>query len=255
MENGFRYLTQSDITSVDTTQQNITADGRAFVYALLGGTSTVAPGTVLYQGTAASNSTGLAISTANTTVQLTGFNTTNTLIITNGSTAVTLNQFADGFLEVIQTSGTSNGPVSYRINGNTAAAASGAITVSLQDYLTNTSVLVAGTDTANLNYSPFANVIATTTGSVPVGVLRVQTVNTAAQANYAWIQTNGESIVNVDATSGGITLGASLYQSTTTAGSISKTAPTLANGTAYPLGIARATASASSTVSALLQLG
>jgi hypothetical protein len=261
MEDGPRQLTQSDIISVDSTQQNqigamgYTADGRQFVYALIGGTATVVPGTVLYQPTDPTNSTGLALSTANTTAQLTGTGSPNaTLLVVNGATAVTANQFADSFLEIIQTSGTANGPTSYRILGNSAAAAAGTITVTLADPLTNTSVLVPGTDVVNFKYSVYAGSVATTTTSVPAGVLRVQVPNTAALQNYAWLQTQGESIVTLDATTGGITLGGALYQSTTTAGAVSKTAPTLANGVVgYPIGIARATSAASTTVSIYIE--
>jgi hypothetical protein len=258
MENGYRQLTQSDIISVDSTQQNQlgavgqTEDGRKFVYALIGGTSAVAPGTLLVQPAAPANSTGLAISASNTSAQLSAGSFS--ILLTNGSTAVAQDQFKEGFLEVLQTSGSNNGPQSYRIAGNSAAGNGGVITVSLADPLVNSSALVAGTDTASLVLSPYAGAVASTTASLYAGVLRAQVVNTASVSNYAWLQVGGLGLITLDATTGGITLGAGLYQSTTTAGAVSKTAPTLSNGTAVPLGIARSTVAASGQASVYLQI-
>lgn len=260
MENGYRFLTQSDITSVDSAQQNtlgargITADGRSFVYASINSTAaTQVPGAVLVQATAPTNATGLALSATNTSAQLSSGSIT--LLVTNGATAVLQNQFADGFLEVAQTSGTGNGPIAYRIDGNTAAAASGVITIQLagNDRLTNASALVAGTDTVSLTMSPWALAVASATAGLPVGVLRIQ-VPLSATPQFAWLQLTGECAILLDATTGGVTQNGLIYQSTTTAGTASKTAPTLANGVAAGIGKARFTANASGVVSTFLTI-
>lgn len=258
MNNGIRILTASDITSVDNSQQNelgalgLTEDGRRFVYALIGGTSTVAPGSLLVQPSAPSNSTGLALNSASTTAQLSAGSLS--LYVTNGATSVTQDQFKEGFLEVLQSSGSNNGPQSYRIAGNSAAGNGGSILVSLADPLINASALVVGTDTVNLVLSPYAGAAGSTTASLYAGVLRAQVANTASVSNYAWLQVGGPCMVTLDSTTGGITLGGGLYQSTTTAGTVSKTAPTLANGTAVALGIARSTVAASGQASVFLQI-
>lgn len=226
MENGFRLLTEQDISDLSTAKQvqygaqGITEDGRRFRYVSFGGTTTVGAGTLVQSAVGSSNSTGLAITA--TTVATTPGQTTASLsagsrylVVTNGSTAVTQDQFAEGFIDVLW----SSGPITYRVFGNTAAAAStGYITVYLAEPLRNTAALVPGTDTVNLWQSPYANVITTTTVNVPIGVNINQVVNTASVTNYGWVQTSGECLGIQDGSS--MITGNTVGPSTTTAGDI-----------------------------------
>ncbi len=225
MESGVRQLTEQDLNVWSPTKQvqygaiGMTEDGRKFRYVSLGGTSTVAPGLLMQAAVSAANSQGLVITAAGINVQVAAnFLAGSTLlVVTNSSTAVTQDEFAEGFLEVLQTTGSNQGPVSYRIKGNSAAAAStGYIQVYLAEPLRNTQTLVAATDTVNLWASPFSAVVATTTVNVPIGVTVTQAVNSATVTNYGWVQCGGETTAFFDASTA--VIGDTIGPSTTTAG-------------------------------------
>lgn len=248
MESGVRQLTEQDLNTLSTTKQvqygaiGMTPDGRQFRYVSFGGTSTVAPGLLMQAAVSQTNSQGLAITAVGTSGQtaanlLAG---STTLVVTNGATAVTQDEFAEGFLEVLQTSGSNQGPISYRISGNSAAAAStGYITVYLypEEPLRNTSTLVAGTDTVNLWQSPYQAVVATTTVNVPIGVTVTQAVNTSSVTNYGWVQTKGQTTAFFDTSSA--VIGNTIGPSTTTAGYVGLAVTT----TKPPIGWSKATTS------------
>lgn len=225
METGTRQLTEQDLNTWSTTKMvqfgavGYTEDGRTFRYVSLGGTTTVAPGLLMQAAVSSANSQGLVITAAGTSVQVAAnfLAGSSFIVLTNGSTAVTQDQFAEGFLEVLQTSGSSQGPISYRIKGNSAAAATtGFIQIFLAEPLRNTQTLVAGTDTANLWQSSFSNVVGTTTVNVPIGVTVTQAVNTAAITNYGWVQSKGHTTAFFDASTA--VIGNTIGPSTTTAG-------------------------------------
>jgi hypothetical protein len=231
MENGYRLLSEQDIATVSTTKQveygamGVTADGRKFRYIGYGGTTTVAPGTLLQAAVGATNSTALAITAttvattipAQTTASLTQGSTY--IVLTNGATAVTQDEFAEGFLDILQTSGTNEGPIKYRILGNTKAAAStGYIGVYLYEPLRNQEVLVPGTDTANIWASPHAAPIVTTTVNIPIGINLIQAVNTSSVTNYGWVQTWGPCMGVQDGSS--MVIGNTVGPSTTTSGNV-----------------------------------
>lgn len=248
MQDGPRYLTETDLQTLTTTKQTqfgavgVTGDGRQFRYVSFGGTSTVAPGLLVQAPVSAANSQGLAITAVGTGGQTSAnllLNSTQ-IIITNSSTAVTQDEFAEGYLEVLQTSGSNNGPISYKIKGNSAAAATtGYITVYLQEPLRNASTLIAGTDTVNLWASPFAAVVATTTVNVPIGVTVTQAVNSSSVTNYGWVQSKGPTTAFFDASSA--VIGNTIGPSTTTAGYVGLAVTT----TKPPIGWSKATTSGS----------
>lgn len=195
MQDGPRYLTEVDLNTVDTVKTvqygalGMTEDGRFFRYVKFGGTSTINPGLLLVAPAAPANSTNLAISTTNTTAQLAPG--TRSLIITNGATAVTQDQFQA--VELIVSAG---GSYRLRLEGNTAAAASGAITLQLADPLpASATALIAGTDTANLRLSEFNGVTPSLTQALPVGVSYCAVANTASVTYYGWVQTLGPAYV------------------------------------------------------------
>jgi hypothetical protein len=185
------------------------------------------------------NAQALAITAAGTGTQSAGnlLAGSRQIVITNGATAVTQDEFAEGFLEITQTSGSNEGPVTYRISGNSAAAAStGYIIVNLAEPLRNPETLVAGTDTASLWISPFQGVIATTTVNIPIGVVVTQAVNSSTVTNYGWVQSYGPSLATGDASSK--VIGNTIGASTTTAGYVSLSVTT----TQPPIGFSRTTA-------------
>lgn len=234
MENGVRLLTEQDLNTVSTTKQTeygavgVTADSRQFRYVGFGGTSTIAPGQLCIAPAYTANYVALAITAttvatggpAQTTASLTAGS--QYIVLTNGSTAVTADQFAEGFLEITQTSGTANGPILYRVLGNTAAAATtGFITVYLNqaEPLRNASVLVPGTDTATLYAGAYSAVAPSSTTGQAVGITVSQIVNTATVSNWGWVQTVGPIWLTNDA-GGTLTVGEGIAQSTSVAGSV-----------------------------------
>ncbi len=251
MQNGPRYLTETDINTIqlytsltagnsvggwapgfnadprELGYKGITANNREFRWCLIGGTSTLAPGTLLVAPAQATNATGLAIPTSQPSNTALGSGATpNSALskgsfafnVTNGATAVTQDEFAGGYVEVLQTSGTNEGPVSYQLRGNSAAAASGAITLYLAEPLAQPEVLVAGTDTVNLRKNTYSNIVTSATAGQPVGVLTVQVPNSSSQQYYAWVQVKGHCVVNADAS--GVTAFEAVKQSVTTAGDV-----------------------------------
>lgn len=280
MQNGPRFLTDADINTVvaysaltpgaadggwtpgatvdlsQLGQVGQTGDGRFYRYVLVGGTSTVAPGQLLVAAAAPSNSTGLALPSTQPTNTALGNTSTGVSAlekgsrefnVTNGSTAVTADQFAGGYVDVLQTSGSNEGPVSYKVAGNTAAAASGTITVKLAEPLAQPETLVAGTDTVNLRVNPFANVAPSSTAGRPVGVLTVQVPNSASQQYLAWVQTQGQCDVQCSST---VAIGNGVKQSTATAGSV--TVGTVS--TDFIIGQALSAVTSSGVLTALLNL-
>lgn len=167
---------------------------RSYVYTAFPASTAFTSGILLTAAAAPANSTGLALSTANLPVQLSSGS--RQLIVTNGTTAVTQDQFADGMLEVLGTNGIGQ---SYRIASNTAAGSAGAITVSLVDGLRNTTILVSGTNTVNLRVSLYSLPVAQTTAALPVGATTMP-IASVATVMYGWLQVGGQAYMN--ATSG-----------------------------------------------------
>lgn len=194
MESGTRLLTSTDINTLTTTKTDTigavgaTPDGRRYAYTSFGGTATINAGSLVVSPAKTANSNGLAIPTqlaANLAAS------SRNLIVTNGTTAVTQDQFADGYLEVISTNA---GSFAVRIAGNTAAGSGAAITLTLEPQGLN-AALVAGTDTVNLTVSPYANVINSTTQSAVAGVAPVAVAQTSTTSYYGWVQTQGHAFV------------------------------------------------------------
>jgi hypothetical protein len=205
----------------------MTADGRKFRYVKFGGTSTIAPGLVCV-GPVVTNSAagfqGLVVTSSSTT----GGNTTSqlalgstSLVVTLNGTAVTQDQFAEGFIDIIVGGSASDtGHYTYRIKGNTAqTSTTGLVTVYLAEPLRNTTALVAGTDTASLTLSSFSGVQPSNTAGLPIGLTITSVPNTSSVTNYGWVQTAGPCTVLNDA-GGTITVGGGFGQSATTAGNV-----------------------------------
>lgn len=230
MDTGIRALAEQDINTLSTTKQTqfgapgITADGRRFRYCGFGGTTTIAPGLIVAAPALTANYQGLVITATataggNTTAQLATGSTS--LVVTLAGTAVTQDQFAEGFLDVIVGgSAADTGHYTYRIRGNTAqTSTTGLVTVFLAEAMRHTTALVPGTDTANLRISDYGAVNVSTTANAPLGLTIMPVVNSATVTNYGWIQTGGDCVVLNDA-GGTITVGGAFGESTTTAGNV-----------------------------------
>lgn len=177
---GQQLLTSSSVQQHTLGSYGETPDGRGFRYALVGAVSTVAG--KVYQGKAldATNdqpSGGHAVAAA--AIGATSVTTTATL-------TATLNEFAGGYLSVVVTPGQG---YTYRIKGNTAAAAA-VCTFELEDPIqvalnTSSRIIVA--------QHPYAGIIiepGTPTAAI-AGVPNSIIVN----AEYGWVQTRGACAV------------------------------------------------------------
>jgi hypothetical protein len=251
MESGVRQLTSTDLNQVTTTKTEAygtigaTADGRMFRYVGFGGTSTIAPGLLCVSAVLVAGYQGLAITAVGTGGQTAAnlLANSNQIVLTNGATAITQDQFAEGYIDILQTSGSNNGPIRYKVKGNTAAAGSATFIVFLdgREPLRNASTLVAGTDTANLVANDFSAVAPSTTLNSSAGWSVTQVPNSSTVTNYGWVQCVGPAPVKNDA-GGTLAVGTAFAQSVTTAGLV-----VAAGATSTDLGTTRIAISASTT--------
>jgi hypothetical protein len=283
MQSGPRFLTEFDINQThalsnltpgsadgqtgtgftvdDLGQIGQTNDGRFYRLVSVNSSTTVAPGQLLSVDTVNSDYYGLAIAASqptNTAYGNADNNATSALragslsfTVVNGSAkAVTSDQFQGGTIEVLQTSGTDNGPETYRVAGNTSAAEGADFTVFLSEPLAVASALVAGTDTVNLRTNPFADVAAGTTGQA-VGVLNIQVPAYTANSNNSpygvWAQVVGPAVVGC---SGAVTAFDTVALSTATAGDVEA----VAAATQKAIGVALQTLTAAGDLSVNLSL-
>lgn len=256
METGIRTLTEQDLGTLSTTKQvqygalGATEDGRQFRYASFGGTTTIAPGLLVVAPVVTVSTTGwqgLTVTAVGTGGQVTAnlaAGSTTVVLSNTGGTAVTADQFAEGELQLVVGGIASDaGSYSYRIRGNTAAAATtGYITVLLaqSDALRNTTAIVPGTDTAALLLSPYNGVNVSTTAGLVAGATIMPVVNSATVTNYGWIQTKGPTMLLND-NGGTVTVGGAIGQSNATAGNFKAATASIAPA----IGFVRAAISAS----------
>lgn len=245
----FPQLTEQDIYKLSTVQLMPlgtvfylpTVQGKkGFRYVEFGGTSAITAGKLLVAAAAPANSTGLAIPTTNLAANLAGGS--RQLIVTNGATAVTMNQFADGQLEILGT----NAGFAVTIAGNSAdSVGAGALTLSLLEPLTNTTALANGTNTVNLRQSSSYLPVASTTQSNPVGVTIMPVNNSSTVTNYGFVQISGPGFVFATSATKGFPL---VQDTSGTAGFVANTGSNLPQ-----IGIAQESA-ASTMVSINLML-
>jgi hypothetical protein len=113
-----------------------------------------------------------------------------TIVPTLGAALVTANYYAEGFLQVYE-GGTHIG-AQYKVTGNTAADASAAVQVYLDEPLM--AVLTNGTHTVSLVPSQHTGLVVATAVAQPiVGV----TVRPMAANVYGWFQTGGVATVDM----------------------------------------------------------
>ncbi len=237
METGYRILTATDLNTLDTVKNDeygalgVTRDGRQFRYVKFGGTSTIQPGFLLVGPAAPANSTALTITATGTGGQVAAnlVAGSRTLVVTNGNTAVTADQFQ--YVDIYVGGASATALYSLKLAGNSAAATTGYITLYLDDPLpASATTLVPATDLVNLVLSKYNGPTASTTGNAPVGVTTTQIVNTATVTNYGWVQTAGKAVVK--ATTATIGLGIAQDQAGTAGYVIISAATTGSIGTA-----------------------
>lgn len=258
MDSGVRQLSEQDINTLSTSKQveygavGQTSDGRKFRYVSFGGTSTIAPGLVVTAAALTAGYQGLTITAVGTGGQVSGNLAAGStqIVLTNGSTSITQDQFAEGYIDLIVGGAASDtGHYTLKVKGNSAAGNGDTFTVSLEEGLRNSTALVPGTDTANLRVSDYAGVNISSTAALPVGVTVMPVPNTSSVTNYGWVQVTGDCMVLNDA-GGTITVGGSFGQSVTTAGNV-----VAATASTHPaIGVAKIAITASNSGPAFLLL-
>lgn len=203
-------ITDQDTRTISSTQggaqlgQHMTTpDGRTFRYGLAGAVNLAAG--KLMQG---------ALSVANHQNR-TGVTTVagqGTVTFAVGATAVTANQYAQGYLVV--NAGTGAGQA-LLISGNTSAASSGSPSVNLADEIITATL--ASDSKFSLMPHPYSAILissqASATAIYAVGVPQIA----VTAANYAWFQTGGPASVLANGT---IAVAAGLIPGATTDGSV-----------------------------------
>lgn len=151
-------------------------DGRKFRYAKADSTE-IACGVTTSLATATANhinkSVAAAVAIGDREVQ-----------VTVGATAVTADQYKDGYFQV--NDGTGQGQ-SYRIDTNTACATSGTTTVTLCDPIKVALVASATSEVSLLPNPWYGTVVQATTTTGPAGV----TITVVPASHYYWSQTGG----------------------------------------------------------------
>lgn len=241
MQDGPTFLTSQDISVVTTSKIEsygkigTTYDGRNFIYVGFGGTTAFTPGQLVVAATAPTNSTGLALSATQpfVTSLLAGSNSLN---IVNGATAVTQDLFAEGTIDILGL----NGLASYKVRGNSAAAAGAVITVTLSEALRNTVALTVANNTVNLSLSLHTGVITSTTLSTNVGFTITPVPQSAAQSYFGWVQVRGRGFGINDAAAI-LAKDTVVQQSTTVAGAV----VVMASASSDPAGVVKETTAVS----------
>ncbi len=108
------------------------------------------------------------------------------LIITNGTVAVTENEFTEGQVVIETASGLGH---TYPIGSNSLAANGGAITTNLADGVTFQSIVTAGTHAATLTKNPWLDVIIHPSPATAMVIGIPQVVIPIAW--HGWVQTHG----------------------------------------------------------------
>ena len=162
----------------------ILADGRKYRY-VQAGTGGLAPGKAAAGSVAVANHINLAVPAASEIGAL-------QLSITVGATAVTADQYLNGYLQINDATGEG---YQYKIVGNTACDASGTTVVMLEEAIRV--ALVASTSEVSLIPNPYAGAVHTTVEeSLPVGVA----CHTVAASSYGWVQSGGPAVALVAGT-------------------------------------------------------
>jgi len=221
---GDQFTTSSTkIGSLPLGTEMVIPGGRWFVHARASATALVAgklyQQNIGIQGTDTAYIKDLAVA-ANAAIGA------QTVQVTCGATtAVTKNQFTDGFLFVNDATGEG---YSYMIKENTAAAAGSTCTLTLYENETIQVALAAGISEVGIRENPYYSLTLTTADTVTVGpVAGIAPVAVAANY-YCWIQTDGVAAAFTDGT---LIVGEPVVAGTAAAGSLTVFSPAAADTT------------------------
>lgn len=168
---------QSTVQNAVLGDKSFSNDGRTFRYVKAGAIALV-PGNVLQSPAVVANHVNLTPTVLNAIGD-------NFITATLGATAMTANQYTNGYatFEI----GTTGAGETYRIRSNPAVLSAGIATVTLDDVI---NVALTGTVTVSFIQNPYNGVIqapVTTLTGTPVGVA----VAPLAIANFGWICSRG----------------------------------------------------------------
>jgi len=177
-------------------------DGRVFAHAKAGGTSLVAG---QLQMTMAEIDTGRRYEMAVAADAAIG---ATSVTLTNSGTALTADDYADGYLFINDEAGAGQGEgYAYKIKSSASAAAASSAVFTLADGDTISQALVAGSSVAGLRCNEFKDVVIYKAGTIvgqPVGVAPIDvTLN-----YYFWLQRRGAVAALTAATIGAVGAGA-----------------------------------------------
>lgn len=203
-------IEMQDVRKVSTTKQHTlgavayTRDGREFRYGQAGAVALVA-GQLMQIPAVVANHQALVTAAA-------AVNSTK-ITVTLGGSAATADQYIDGYA-VIRDTNTTGAGQAFPINGNQAqTVTTGTCDVYLAEAVAEALTTASVT---NLELSPYAGVLVSTTADTTERVVGVPQIDTAA-ASYVWLQTRGVAAV---LTNGTITKGVGVIKSATTAGAV-----------------------------------
>lgn len=185
-------------------QVAFTKDGRQFRYGLAGAVALVAGQVMQIPAVIANHQALVTAAAASGTKKVT---------VTLGGTAATADQYADGYLIVRDSSTTGAGQALPVVGNQAQTVTTGTADIYLDEGIAE--ALTAASVT-NLELSPYAGVLVSTTADTTERVVGVPQVDVPA-ASYAWFQTVGVASVLGNGT---ITKGAGVIKSATTAGAL-----------------------------------
>ncbi len=185
------------IGSLPIGQEMVLPDGRKFNHSKAGGTALSAGALTSTSATQAGlggvSGSGL-VASATTTYNLSGQNIVH---LTTAKSAITVNQFAGGYLNVQGPAASTYIGYVYRIKSNLSAAVSADLTVTLEETDPLKVSFKAGITTCSLRTSPYADQIVFADGTAPPSGI----VPTAVSASfYFWLLTGGVASARQSAT-------------------------------------------------------
>jgi hypothetical protein len=218
-------------------------DGRIFRQAKCG--TALVVGKVVNQSAEAdtANWQGLAVATA------AAIGATSVALIVGG-TAVTANQYADGYLYINLSAGVGH---TYKIKSHSSGAAAATITFTLYDNDALKVAIVAASTKAGIRANEFADTVLRPAGTAYGGVVGGIPPVAVSAGFYYWVQRKG--VANALAAATTVTIGEKVVCDTATAGSVTIAAQVAASiGQNTWIGTAINTGAASTYVLVYLEL-
>lgn len=205
----------------------ILPDGRIFAHARASTASAAGAGLVCQQAATAAASARLCYDVA-ASADASGKVINVTL---GGTTAVTLDQFEDGYIFVNDGTGYGEGNM-YKVKGNNSGAVSTTVEFQLEYGDTVKVALGAGTSLVGLRRNEFDHFLIRAAGTGSVGIPAGVTTAAISAGWYCWLQRRGPACVLSAGTLSEV--GFAVASATVTAGGMQKCMPTVADTTTSP---------------------